>query len=172
MALYFLRSGDLFTAAERADAVVIPVNTVGGAGAGVAAQARITWPANFYAYREWCRKDLPMPGNIYVYERITAPGAKPRYLINAATKAHWRMPSEIAWVRRTLKRVRSWAEGREEVGTIVIPALGCGLGKLAWADVQPVMIEILENVRFAAIVFEPQPSSLRKDDHADDHASR
>ena len=155
MALYFLKQGDLFVAAARADAVVIPVNTAGGAGAGVAAQARATWPANFYAYREWCRGNV-MPGECYVHDRGAATASKPRYIVNAATKAHWRMPSEIAWIRRALKRIRSWATDREEVRTIVMPALGCGLGKLAWADVQPVMIEVLEDVKLAAIVFEPQ----------------
>ena len=154
MPFYFLKQGDPFTAAKRADAIVIPVNTFGGAGAGVAAKAREVYPASYFGYREWCRVKGPIPGDLYAFQR--AQNVKPRYIVHLATKAHWKHPSEIAWIRRGLKRLRSWAQEREEVEEIAIPALGCGTGQLAWEDVRPVLVEVLKDAPFAAIVLEPK----------------
>ncbi|MBF9135186.1 DUF1768 domain-containing protein [Plantactinospora sp. S1510] len=128
-------TGDLLAA--DAEALVNPVNCVGVMGAGLALQFKQRHPEMFEAYRVACQVGQVKPGQMFVHHEPALTGA--RYVINFPTKRHYRDQSQaddIAAGLLDLTRVV------RELGirSIAIPALGCGLGGLRWAEVRP-MIE-------------------------------
>lgn len=60
-------------------------------------------------------------------------------LLLAHTKDHWREPSTLALVADTATGCAEFA--RREQCPLVVPALGCGLGGLTWAEVHPVLTD-------------------------------
>jgi O-acetyl-ADP-ribose deacetylase (regulator of RNase III) len=61
---------------------------------------------------------------------------QPRYIINFPTKRHWRENSRMDDLEAGLAALVEEVRDRG-IGSIAIPALGCGLGGLDWAEVRP-----------------------------------
>jgi hypothetical protein len=59
-------------------------------------------------------------------------------LLLAPTKHHWREPATLALVADTAEHCARYA--RTHGLALVVPALGAGLGGLAWADVEAVLV--------------------------------
>lgn len=133
------------------DALVNAVNTVGVMGKGLALQIKSALPDVFAPYEHACRQGEVVVGRMHVVRR----DAPPRFVINFPTKAHWRQPSKLEYVRDGL--VDLVARVRElGVLSIAVPALGCGNGGLAWAEVRPLIAAAfapLLDVR--VVLFEP-----------------
>lgn len=118
--------------------IVIPVNTVGVMGAGLAKQAKERYPLAERAYRSALRTGCLKIGQVFpVYLPET-------YLLLLSTKKHWRNPSELAYVKLGLMSLTRYML-RESFKRIAIPKLGCGLGGLAWTDVH-------EQISYAAAI--------------------
>lgn len=124
--------GDILKA--DAAALVNTVNCVGVMGRGIAAQFRKAFPENFRAYKLACGRGAVVPGEVLVVE--TGEGTGPRWIINFPTKRHWRGKSRIEDIEAGLRALVAEVE-RRGIRSIAIPALGCGLGGLAWDDVRP-----------------------------------
>jgi O-acetyl-ADP-ribose deacetylase (regulator of RNase III) len=71
--------------------------------------------------------------------------ANPRYIINFPTKRHWRDKSRLEDIASGVPALVSEIE-RLGIRSIALPALGCGLGGLAWADVPPLIARALASV--------------------------
>lgn len=146
------KAGDLF--AEDVEALVNAVNCVGVMGRGVALQFKRTFPENFKAYAEHCKRREMRPGRVFVFE--TANHDNPRYIINFPTKRHWRDKSRLEDIESGLKSLVRAIEQRR-IRSTALPALGCGLGGLDWArEVRPMLaasLSQLPDVRI--VVFEP-----------------
>ena len=120
--------------------VVIPVNTVGVMGAGLAKQAEERYPLAERAYRSALRLDCLEIGQVFpVY-------LPEKSLLLLPTKKHWRNPSELEYVKQGLMSLTRFMK-REPFKRIAIPKLGCGLGGLAWADVH-------EQISYAARILQ------------------
>ncbi|MFJ2111222.1 MULTISPECIES: macro domain-containing protein [unclassified Streptomyces] len=130
--------GDLLAA--DVDALVNAVNTVGVMGKGIASQFKRAWPENFEAYAQACRAGEVRPGVMFVYDRGAS--AAPRYVVNFPTKRHWRSASRPEDVRQGLQDLRRVIV-ESGIRSIAVPPLGCGLGGLDWADVQPMIVSAL-----------------------------
>ena len=142
--------GDLFT--DDAEALVNPVNCFGVMGKGLALEFKKRFPKNFKAYELYCELRYLSSGGIFTYEE------NDRLIINAATKYHWKYPSSIQAVSVCLKEIRL-SINLNEIKSIAIPALGCGLGGLSWAEVKPLIEERLGEIENCRItVYEPEPS--------------
>lgn len=133
------------------DALVNPVNTVGVMGKGLALTFKRMFPECFEKYARACRNGEVHVGRVHVVRRIAAP----RFIINFPTKEHWRHPSKLSYIESGLVdlvvRVREL-----EIVSIAIPALGCGLGGLSWADVRPCIVEAFADLPSVRLVlFEP-----------------
>jgi O-acetyl-ADP-ribose deacetylase (regulator of RNase III) len=141
--------GDLLSA--DVDAIVNAVNTVGVMGKGLALQFKRAFPENFRAYAAACKQGQVVIGRMYVTQRSTSP----RFIINFPTKQHWRNPSELEYVRAGL--VDLVVQIRERgIESVAVPALGCGLGGLAWDQVEPLIHEALGGLAgVRVLVFEP-----------------
>ncbi len=145
------KTGDILT--EDAEALVNTVNCVGIMGRGVALQFKNTFPENFRAYADACKRHNVQPGRMFVFEtkRLT----NPRYIINFPTKRHWRGNSRMEDIESGLKALTDVIRERN-IRSIAIPPLGSGLGGLDWSQVRSkidVALRGLDNVR--VIVFEP-----------------
>jgi len=82
--------------AADAEALVNTVNTVGVSGKGIALMFKESYPENFEAYRAVCKAGGLAPGGLFVTERDDMLG--PRFIVNFATKNHWRHPSRLDWI--------------------------------------------------------------------------
>jgi O-acetyl-ADP-ribose deacetylase (regulator of RNase III) len=86
----------------------------------------------------------------------------PSWIINFPTKRHWRDSSRLEDVRVGLVDLLVQVQ-RHAIGSLALPALGCGLGGLDWADVRPMVIDAsakMANVR--VLVFAPQGTSKKR----------
>ena len=105
--------GDLL-ACDEVDAIVNAVNCVGVMGKGIALQFKCRWPTNFIEYASACKAGAVRPGKMLVHHLDGF--LLPRYIVNFPTKAHWREPSRIEFVRDGLgawsHRFRTCKSGR------------------------------------------------------------
>jgi O-acetyl-ADP-ribose deacetylase (regulator of RNase III) len=130
-------SGDLLT--DDADALVNAVNTAGVMGKGIALQFKQTWPAMFEDYAAACRRGELQPGSLHVWT------TGPRLIVNFPTKHHWRSRSKLPDIESGLQALARLIEDRK-LESIALPPLGCGHGGLAWADVEPLIHQLLAPV--------------------------
>jgi len=103
--------------------ILVPVNTVGVMGAGLALETRLRYPAIMRPYQEACKSELQVGYPL----RLTLDEGR---FVLFPTKRHWRAPSRMAWIDNGIHRMVQW-----DVSSIAIPRLGAGLGKLDWAAV-------------------------------------
>ena len=130
-----------------AQALVNPVNTAGVMGKGLALEFKRRYPDNFLAYTDICKQNMLRGGEVFVF------GRKP-LVFNAATKRHWRNPSDLRDIKLCLFNIRSEIYERD-IQSIAIPALGCGLGGLIWSDVRSMLECVLGDVAAHILVYEP-----------------
>jgi O-acetyl-ADP-ribose deacetylase (regulator of RNase III) len=123
--------GDLF--ASGAEAFVNPVNCVGVMGKGIAAVFKSEFPAAFRSYKEACDRGEVRPGHMFLINLPSRPW--PRLLIHFPTKRHWRDSSRIGDIDSGLVALRQTIID-QDVHSVAMPALGCGLGGLPWNDVR------------------------------------
>jgi len=116
--------------------IVVPVNCVGVAGAGLAKDIMSRHKILFTAYKEICNRGSFSPGDVvrvYFYNDI-----RPAWIL-FATKDHWRDKSKLEWIEKGFDMLSYIEESRY----IALPAVGCGLGGLNWEDVKNLAIKYL-----------------------------
>ena len=122
------KRGSIFD--SKADVLVCPVNCVGVMGKGLALEFKRRFPELLQRYHDEC-----MSGSLYGGgAELVRPAGVP--IIIAATKYHWREPSNLRYVENCIKGIRNIMTTRFWT-SIAIPQLGCGCGGLEWADVWP-----------------------------------
>lgn len=119
--------GDLF--GSKADALVNPVNCVGVMGKGLALDFRLLYPKMYANYATQCAHAIIRVGQVTWFEEDG------KTIFNFPTKAHWKDASRLEDIVEGLCSLKSLIAFLD-VKSIAIPALGCGLGGLDWADVR------------------------------------
>jgi len=127
---------------SQAQAITNTVNCVGVMGAGLAAAFKKRYPDNFKQYKLACDEGYMRLGEVCVIEDITQDH---RYIINFPTKGHWKNPSTMTMIEDGLDNLLQFLkdnllEANDEIKSIAIPALGCGLGGLSWPQVEKVIV--------------------------------
>jgi O-acetyl-ADP-ribose deacetylase (regulator of RNase III) len=146
-----LTQGDILKA--ETEALVNTVNCVGIMGRGIALQFRKAFPANFKAYEAACKANQVQPGKMFVYDLNRL--YNPRFIINFPTKQHWKSKSRIKDIELGLVELVDIVQ-QQQIRSIAIPPLGCGLGGLNWEDVKPLIIKAFRSVpEVAILLFEP-----------------
>jgi O-acetyl-ADP-ribose deacetylase (regulator of RNase III) len=139
--------GDLF--ASRAQTLVNAVNCVEVMGKGLALEFKKRFPQMFEDYVERWQRDQVRLGEPYIFRDRSG-----IMVMNFATKDHWRSSSRLIDIEHGLDyfvdRYADWG-----VSSVAFPALGCGYGGLAWADVEPVMVGKLRDLPIAVEVYAP-----------------
>lgn len=163
--LLSLVEGDMFF--SRMQTVTVSVNCKGVMGKGLASRAKYQFPDVYVFYQDLCRKHKLQMGKPYVYKRESsfdyALADEPSTLVNAnsatlfllfPTKNDWRYPADIVGIEKGLQWL---VENYEEEGitSLAIPALGCGLGRLEWSDVGPLMCEYLSKLGIPVWIYLP-----------------
>jgi O-acetyl-ADP-ribose deacetylase (regulator of RNase III) len=142
-----VRTGDLF--ASGADTLVNPVNTTGVMGAGLAAEFRRRFPDLDGDYRHRCAAGQLRLGQPYLYR--TAAGIQ---VINFPTKGQWRQPSQLADLDQGLSYLAAHAD-QWQLGSLAVPALGAGLGGLAWEQTGPLLYRHLHHLGVPVLLYAP-----------------
>ena len=134
---------------SEAEALVNAVNCVGVMGKGIAKAFKERYPEVFREYVGKCRRGELRPGDVWAIR-----GSPDKWIVHAATKGDWRMPSVLLNIESCAKYIRLFVKAAR-VKSIAVPALGCGNGGLKWEKVRPVLEEALGDVRADVEIYEP-----------------
>lgn len=129
--------GDIFE--SKASVLLCPANTVGAMGKGLAKAFRDRHPDLYYRYKQQCRKSRFHPDALLLF----SPARSPYKVLMAPTKVHWRDPSPPELVEKTLQRI-AWLGTQGKLTSLALPALGCGEGGLAYAQVREWIYQYLD----------------------------
>ena len=124
--------GDIFGSKD--EAIVIPVNCIGAMGAGLALQFKERYPQASAKYMMACARNQVELGEVNIFNYS---GGK---VIFFPTKGHWRDYSSKDNIRDGLDSLARQVS-LLDIKSIAFPRLGCGLGRLYWQDVKPLMEE-------------------------------
>jgi len=136
-----------------AEALVNPVNTVGVMGKGLALMFKQRFNENYLRYRTACTQKLLLPGCVFV--TATNDFIGPKWIVNFATKDHWKDSSKIEWIESGLLALLAFIH-TENVKSIAVPRLGAGNGGLEWREVKLLIIAALGSLPDTdVIIYEP-----------------
>jgi O-acetyl-ADP-ribose deacetylase (regulator of RNase III) len=144
------KTGNLLDATVQA--LVNTVNTVGVMGKGVALQFKTAYPENAKSYTDAVKEGKMKLGEVLIVPVNSMSSVK--YIINFPTKAHWRYPSRIAWIKSGLENLRQRLL-EYDIKSVALPPLGCGNGGLHWSEVRPLIESALSDLPAEVIVYEP-----------------
>lgn len=147
------KSGNIFD--ENVEALVNPVNCVGVMGKGLALEFKKRFPENFDAYVQACKHRTIGLGHLFVFHRPEKPG----HIINFPTKQHWRDKSTIEYIMLGIIDLLGVIK-HYKIGSIAIPAIGCGLGGLEWPRVKELLEIGFTTNDVRVVVFEPLTVTL------------
>ena len=138
-----------------ADVLVCPVNCVGVMGKGLALEFKKRFNGLWDAYKTIWKEGL-YPGMAIHVQNNTLQFPPPSAVYFATTKDHWRDRTQRHWVNDCLANLRKSVDVRKRYRSIAIPALGCGLGGLDWADVKQLIGKHFADWPGRVIVFPPK----------------
>lgn len=173
-----LRSGDdLF--ATGMQTLVIPVNTHGVMGKGLAKETRARFPELFRRYSELCDSGELLIGRPRLVRKTNSqtlgrrsklplfPEEDPcvrssqRSFLLFPTKKHWREASKLEYLELGLKHVKRYHKNVTwKLDSLAVPALGCGLGGLSWQQAGPLMCSILAQLEIPTELYLPHEKSV------------
>jgi O-acetyl-ADP-ribose deacetylase (regulator of RNase III) len=164
--------GDMFS--SRIQTLTVSVNTVGVMGKGLASRAKYQFPDVYVRYQDVCRRRQLLMGIPYLYKRESSfheeladdPGSftqgRETWFLLFATKGDWKQSANLGSIARGL----TWVQenfGTEGVKSLAMPALGCGLGNLSWADVGPLMCQKLGSLGIPTWIYLPAGKALKQE---------
>ncbi len=169
----FWVDGDMFF--SQMQTLTISVNTVGVMGKGLASRAKYQFPDMYVVYQDVCKDKTLQMGKPYLYKReasldedladepysLPNPNANKWFLL-FPTKEHWRDKSNPVGIEAGLQWLVDNYKA-EEIESIALPALGCGLGGLDWKDVGPLMVKYLAQIDVLASIYLPQEQNIPPD---------
>lgn len=133
--------------ASEAEYIFVPVNTVGVMGGGLALDASQFYPKECEFYYKVCKAGAMSPGVLAWEGRM----------LFFPTKEHYRNPSKIQYIRDGLDTfMNEFNKSITLSPTVAIPALGCGLGGLDWAEVLPLILTSLDAYRGVVEIYPPK----------------
>ena len=132
---------------DPSEAIVIPVNTVGVPGAGLAKAWAKKDPDAAGVYKALCEKGLVTIGEINIIIHGDS------CWIMFPTKEHWKHPSQLEWIEKGLMDLQPQVTGLE---SLAVPALGCGLGGLEWNHVRQLLEKYLSPLSASITIYPPK----------------
>lgn len=148
MTITYVASGNILS--DECKAIVIPVNTMGIAEAGLARQWALQYPDEHRLSGIVC-----MDKRFSIGEVLPVISAPNRLFLCFPTKIVPQKRSELVWIEDGLSDLRQLIPTLL-VKSIALPALGCGLGGLPWKDVSPLIEKHLGGVKIPVRVYLPR----------------
>jgi O-acetyl-ADP-ribose deacetylase (regulator of RNase III) len=168
-----LADGDMFF--SRAHTLTVSVNTVGVMGKGVASRAKDQFGDVYVTYQKACRRRSLRMGKPFLYKREQPSDLEladePASLKNHnsgtwfllfATKRHWRDRADIQGIEKGLQWLTNNYK-KEGIKSLAIPALGCGLGRLNWQDVGPLLCKYLSAMDIPVTIYLPLEKKISEE---------
>jgi len=167
--LLSVAEGDMFF--SRMQSLTVSVNTVGIMGKGLASRAKYQFPDVYVVYQDLCRTKKLRMGKPYLYKRektldYELAEEPPPELANSETwfllfptKRHWRENADFEGIDAGLQWVVENYK-REGIKSLAVPALGCGLGRLDWADVGPLLCDYLSRLNLPVRIYLPAEKKI------------
>lgn len=122
-------SGDIFKSG--CEAICNPVNCIGVMGAGLALKFKQLYPEMFQEYAMLCKAKKLKIGGLHFWRN---PLNDPKWIINFPTKDDL-SDSKIEYIQLGLIALRE-SIIKKKLTSVALPAIGSGLGGLAWVDVK------------------------------------
>jgi O-acetyl-ADP-ribose deacetylase (regulator of RNase III) len=165
-----LVEGDMFF--SRLQTLTVSVNLQGIMGKGLASRAKYQFPDVYVHYQDACRAKRITATKPCLYKReasfdeeladlstpLDTPNAVKWFLL-FATKRKWRENSRLDDIEGGLAWLRDHFSA-EGVQSLALPALGCGLGGLDWADVGPLMCKYLHGIGIDVAIYLPRERAI------------
>lgn len=120
---------------------------------GLALQLRERMPALYKDFRHFCQTTHPKSGSLWTWM-----SADSRYIVNLFTQDaaydHGSKPGNatISQVNHTLHALRAFVQ-KEQIGSVALPRLACGVGGLNWDEVKPLIEKQLGDLGIPVYVY-------------------
>ena len=89
-------------------------------------------------------------------------GNAEKWFLLFPTKRNWRERSDISGIEEGLNWLANNYK-QEGIKSLALPALGCGLGRLDWKDVGPLMCRYLKNFDINVVIYLPAERKISKE---------
>jgi hypothetical protein len=166
----YLAEGDMFF--SRAQTITISVNIKGIMGKGLASRAKYQFPDVYVHYQDLCKERKLKMGRPQLYKRESSldheladePNSLPngnvkKWFLLFPTKRHWREQADIIGIEEGLKWLSDNYK-KEGIKSLAVPALGCGLGRLEWRDVGPLLCRYLKTLDIIVAIYIPAEKKI------------
>ena len=160
-----LVEGDMFF--SKLQTITVSVNCVGVMGKGIASRAKYQFPDVYVRYQDLCRSRQIKYGKPFLYKRESSftseladepetmvNGMQTKWFLLFPTKDHWRNDSSLEGIEAGLQWIVKNYK-KKEIESLALPALGCGLGKLEWKEVGPIMCKYLSQLEIPVQIYLP-----------------
>jgi O-acetyl-ADP-ribose deacetylase (regulator of RNase III) len=177
-----LVEGDMFFSGMQT--ITVSVNLQGIMGKGLASRAKYQFPDVYVYYQDACRARRITATKPAIYKReaslddeladLTTPLMTPnavKWFLLFATKRKWREDSRMDDIEGGLSWFRDHFQS-EGVLSVALPALGCGLGGLDWADVGPLMCKYLHGIGIDVAIYLPREREIHRKFLSEDYLLR
>jgi len=120
---------------------------------GLALQLRERMPALYKDFRHFCQTQHPKSGSLWTW--MSSEG---RFIVNLFTQEgaydHGSKPghASLNHINHSLHALRNFAQ-KEQVASLALPRLGCGVGGLDWAEVKPLIEKQLGDLGIPVYVY-------------------
>lgn len=138
-------------------AIVNTTNIQGVMGGGLALQFRQRYPEMFEAYKLACSKGEHKMGEMLFYNDRSG-----KIIVNFPTMKHPGMWAKLSDIEDGLKDLRHMLltlsdteQADPAITSIAIPGLGCGIGRLSWGEVAPLIKEHLGDIQGLTVELYP-----------------
>ena len=120
---------------------------------GLALLLRERMPALYKDFRHYCQTNHPKAGGLWTW--MSSDG---RFIVNLFTQeaayAHGSKPGDatLSQVNHALHALRAFVQ-KEQVGSIALPRLACGVGGLNWEEVKPLIAKHLGDLNIPVYIY-------------------
>jgi len=159
--------GDMFF--SQVQTLTISVNTVGVMGKGLASRTKYQFPDVFDYYKVACNDGSLKMGVPVLYKRTKSVNEllsdyledddEPTWFLLFPTKTHFMYNSDPKGIEQGLIWIK---DNYEKLGitSLALPALGCGLGKLSWSVIGPMMVKYLKGLKIKVSIYLPTEKNI------------